>query len=30
LPKREFDRIELCLGDLKRQLNDYIEKHQKQ
>jgi hypothetical protein len=26
LPKREFDRIELCLGDLKRQLNDYIEK----
>jgi len=25
LPKREFDRIELCLGDLKRQLNDFIE-----
>jgi hypothetical protein len=29
LPKREFDRIELCLGDLKRQLNDFIEKQPK-
>lgn len=25
LPKREFDRIELSFGDLKKQLHDYIE-----